>query len=239
MTRRIVAALGAVLLAAVGAVLVLAYVGAADQRAMAGMETATVLTVAEPVAEGTPAEQLGELVTTAEVPRTAVAAGTVSSLEEIAGLVATTDLVPGEQVLAGRFADPASLVSPDHVEVPDGMHEVSVLLDSQRVLGSNLAAGDTVGVFVTRSGETHLALHKVLVTRVQGGLTAPVTEDAAAESAPAPVPQGSVMVTLAAAAPDAERLVWAAENGGIWLSSEPADAPEGGTRIVNEGSVFQ
>ncbi|MPV37017.1 Flp pilus assembly protein CpaB [Georgenia subflava] len=239
MTRRIVAALAAVLLAVVGAVLLVGYVAGADQRAMAGMETTPVLEVVEPVAAGTPAAELAELVTVADVPRSMVASGAVASLTEIDGLVATTDLLPGEQLLGSRFADPASLVDPARVEVPAGMHEVSVLLESQRVLGSSLAAGDTVGVFITRSGETHLALHKVLVTRVQGGITPPTPTAEGAEAVPAPVPQGSVMVTLAVAAPDAERIVWAAEHGGIWLSAEPGDAPEDGTRAVNETSVYE
>ncbi|GAA4426049.1 hypothetical protein GCM10023169_24470 [Georgenia halophila] len=239
MTRRIVAALAAVLLAVVGGLLLVSYVAAADQRAMAGMETASVLEVVEPIAEGTPAEKLTELVAVAQIPMKAVASGAVTSLGQISGQVATTDLKPGEQLLRSRFADPASLADPMEVEAPDGMHEISVLLESQRVLGSSLSAGDTVGVFVTRAEETHLALHKVLVTRIQGGITAPAPAEDGTEPVAAPAPEGSVMVTLALAAPDAERIVWAAENGSIWLSSEPDDATKDGTRIVDQESVYE
>src|SRR5918992_3395226 len=110
--RRLIAALAAVLLAGVGAVLLLGYVGSADKRAMAGMETVKVLVVQKRVPEGTPAEKLTGLVTTKTLPVKAVAPGTLSSLQPISGRVATTNLEPGEQLLASRFVDPATLVDP-------------------------------------------------------------------------------------------------------------------------------
>src|ERR671915_258693 len=116
--RRLIAALAAVLLAGVGAVLLLSYVGAADRRAMAGMETVQVLVVEKRVPEGTPAEKLTGLVKAKTLPVKAVAPGTLSSLVPISGRVATTDLQPGEQLLASRFVDPASLVDPNEVKIP-------------------------------------------------------------------------------------------------------------------------
>lgn len=90
---------------------------------------------------------------------------------------------------------------------------------------------------------THLTLHKVLVARVEGGLVAPPPggeeEDEAEEA------QDTINVTLALDAPDAERLVFAAEFGLVWLSLEPEDATEDSTGVVtvavpNEGrNVYQ
>lgn len=247
MNRRVIAAIVAVLLAAVGAVLVSSYVAGAEERAMAGQEPATVLVVAELVPAGTAAEQLADLVVAQELPATAVVPGALSDLDALSSQVTTADLHPGEQLLATRFVDPESLAPATEVEVPAGLHGVSVLLDSQRVLGGHLTAGAAVGVFfsMTEPAETHLALHKVLVTRVQGGLTAPVAAqgDAAAQgddaAVTAPMPQGSVMVTLAVDAADAERVVFAAEFGTVWLSLEDDEAPESGTRIVTRENVYE
>jgi pilus assembly protein CpaB len=236
--RRLVAAVSAVLLALVGGVLLTGYVSAADQRAMAGMATAPVLVVVAPVPAGTPAEALVDLVAVEELPAKAVAPGALTTLDAVAGQQTTAELAPGEQVLASRFAVPEK----KGVEVPADMHELSVLLESQRVLGSSIVPGDRVGVFVSTEQGTHLTLHKVLVTRVQGGITPPTeTEPPAggAEPAPAPVPEGSVMVTLALTAPDAEKVVWARENGSIWLSLERTDVPEGGTRVVTGEGIFE
>src|SRR5919112_1077893 len=160
--RRLIAALAALLLAGVGAALLLGYVGAADRRAMAGMQTVPVLVVVKPVAKGTPAEKLTGLVTKKSLPVKAVAPGTVSELKPISGRVTTTDLQPGEQVLASRFVDPALLVNPNEVKIPKGMQQLSLALESQRILGGELTAGATVGVFVSlpkedaRPAQTHL-----------------------------------------------------------------------------------
>ncbi len=239
MHRRLVAAVAAIMLAVVGAVLLMSYVAAADSRAMAGMEITQVLVVAESVPAGTQAADVAELVALEELPAKAVAPGALTSLDQVEGQT-VTDLEPGEQLLVSRFATPEPDSGP---EVPAGMHEVSVLLESQRVIGSNLVPGDTVAVFITKNSQTHLTLHKVLVTRVQGGLTPPEPTEASGQAEPAPTPTpapgGSVMVTIALSAPDAEKVVWAQEHGSVWLSLEPTDAPEKGTRVVTEENVYE
>lgn len=251
MARRVIAALAAILLAALGAMVLVSYVGAADQRAMAGMNSASVLVVTSPVAEGTPAEELAASVTTEQLPAKAIVPGAITSLDELKGLVATADLQPGEQLLAARFADPVATTSPTGVDIPAGMQEISVLLEPQRVAGGHLAAGDTVGVFISVAGEapqTRLVLNSALVTRVQGAVVPAATEGAAAtdvtpaaNEAPAPeaAPAESVMVTLALTGPDAERVVFGSENGSLWLSKQPADAKADGTRIVTRENVLQ
>ena len=45
-------------------------------------------------------------------------------------------------------------------------------------------------------------------------------------------------MTLAIDAPAVEQVVFAAEHGFVWLSAEPADATEGGTKIVTRGNVY-
>jgi pilus assembly protein CpaB len=241
--RRLIAAIAAMLLAGVGAVLLLSYVGKADLRAMAGMETVRVLVVKRPIAEGTPAEKLAGMVTVQTLPVKAVAPGTLSSLQPINGRVATTNLQPGEQLLASRFVDPALLADPAEVKIPKGMQQISLALESQRILGGELNPGATVGVFISlpqgdrRPAQTHLVLQKVLVSKVQHG--AGRQEEGADTQTSAGLPDGSLMVTLAITAANAEKIVFGAEQGKIWLSLEPANAALTGTRVVTEKSVFK
>jgi pilus assembly protein CpaB len=241
--RRLIAALAGLLLAGLGAALLLAYVGAADQRAMAGMETVPVLVVAKPVGKGTPAEKLTGLVTKKTLPAAAVAPGTVADVRSLSGRVATTDLLPGEQLLASRFVDPVSLEDPNAIKIPTGMQQLSLAVESQRILGGELTAGATVGVFVslpkdnTRPPQTHLVLHKVLVTKVEAGVVATTGDDKPQNTAA--VPEGSLMVTLALTAPNAEKVVFGAEHGKIWLSLEPANASVGGTRVLSEKNIYK
>ena len=64
---------------------------------MAGLETSEFVVVEEPIAEGTPADQLTESLGTKTLPAMAVAPGAATDLDQLTGLVANTALQPGEQ----------------------------------------------------------------------------------------------------------------------------------------------
>src|SRR3954465_14158291 len=116
-----VAALAAVLLAAVGGILLLRYVGAADQRAMADLEPVAVLVVTQAVPEGASGDDLAASVEVRKLPASAVVPGTTADLAAVRGLVPPTVLQPGEQLLLSRFADPAVLAAAKGVVVPKGL----------------------------------------------------------------------------------------------------------------------
>ncbi|GAB3350957.1 Flp pilus assembly protein CpaB [Modestobacter lapidis] len=241
MRRRLLAAVAALVLALVGTVVLVAYVRGADARALAGVRTVDVLVVQQPVPAGTPVTELAGLVGAEQVPAKAAVEGRVTDLEELAGQVATVDLRPGEQLLAARFAGPDDLQAPGTVAVPAGAQEVSVLLEPQRAVGGRLTAGDTVGVFVSlpEPPSTHVVLHRVLVTQVQGA-PAPAggTEDVETASAGSAAPSASLMVTLAVTAEQAEGVVFGAEHGTLWLSLEPEGADIDGTEVITPDNVY-
>jgi pilus assembly protein CpaB len=243
MKVRLLAGLAALILAVAGTAVLVGYVGGAEARAQRGAALTEVFVVTSDVVAGTPGEQVREHLARKRVRVADVTPGGVTDLGSLAGRVAATDLLPGEQLLDARFVDPKSLERPGTVAAPDGMHEVTVQLGPDRVLGGRLTAGDTVGIFAsfedgTSSGgpETHLLFHKVLITSIQG---APVVDeaDATATDAP-PVPAGTMLVTFAQSPADAEKTVFAAQFGTIWLSKESTDADEGGTRVVTQNGFF-
>jgi pilus assembly protein CpaB len=244
LARRLLAAFAALLLLVVGTVVLLAYVRGADNRALAGIRSVDVLVADELIPEGTTADQLADLVRTEMVPAKTAVDGRVTDLDALAGRVATVDILPGEQLLAGRFARPGDLEAPGTVDVPAGLQEVSVLLEPQRAVGGRIAAGDTVGVVVSLTFEdgtsaTHAVLHDVLVTQVQGA-PAPVetTDEPETASSGTPVPSSSLMVTFAVSAAQAEAVVFGIEHGTLWLSLEPEGAHTGGTDIVTQGNIY-
>lgn len=255
MNRRTVSAVSAVVVAILGAVLLITYVNAADERAMANLDPVEVLVASAPISQGTAAEDLATLVVVEEIPSAAVGPAPVRSLAELEGLVAATDIQVGEQLLAGRFASPLDMQKFGGIPVPEGLHQVTVPLDSARVVGGTITPGDLVGVFASFDFEppvTHLVLDKILVTRVQGGLNPSATgssssegsDDEASTSASddpsaAPVHDGSAMVTLAVPARAAETIVFGAEHGTIWLSIVDPEAPADGIRIVDPGNVYE
>src|SRR3954447_26784811 len=106
MRRRLLAASAALVLFVLGTVVLLAYVRGADARAFAGAQPVQVLVVDQLIPAGTPGNGLTDFVRTETVPAKAAVQGRVTDLAELAGLVATTDLEPGEQLLTGRFENP-------------------------------------------------------------------------------------------------------------------------------------
>jgi pilus assembly protein CpaB len=244
--RRLLAAVAALVLALLGALVLVAYARAADSRAMAGLATAQVLVVTAPISSGTPADQLAGSVRSELVPVKAAVPGRVRSLSTLRGQVTTVDLEPGEQLLAGRFAAPSQLRTPGTVAVPDGDQELSIQLAPQRAMGGRLAAGDEVAIFVSSklpdgTGVTHGGLHHVLVTQVQGAVaaaTAPGKAAAPANGAQSATPSQDLLITLAVTAKEGEPIVWAMENGSVWLSLEPTGADTGGTAVVSPGDIY-
>jgi pilus assembly protein CpaB len=241
--RRLLAACAALVLLVVGTAVLVAYVHGADARAFAGAQPVQVLVVDQPIPAGTPGSALTELVRTDTVPAKAAVEGRVTDLGELTGLVATTDLQPGEQLLAGRFRSPDTMQAPGTVAVPKGLQEISVLLDPQRAVGGRLAAGDTVGVYLSLTEplkQTHAVLHRLLVTQVQGAPAAPAPDaEATVDPASSSAPASSLMVTLAVDAQDAETVVFGAEHGTLWLSLEPKGSETGGTRVVQPDNVYR
>ncbi len=248
MKTRVIAGIAAVVLAIVGTVVLVGYVRGADSRAMAGLQTVDVLVAAATIPEGTLSEQLPAMVATKELPATAVLANRMTNLSQLAGQVVLVALEPGEQLLASKFG-PLPTDAPHELVIPPQMQQVTVLLELQRALGGQIKAGDTVGMFlsVTDAKQTHLTAHKVMVTKVQraapkaGDTTSTDQANASAEVAlPAPSDLAeTLLVTVAATAPIAEKIVYAATFGSIWLSSEPLTADESGTQIVDGTLVFK
>jgi pilus assembly protein CpaB len=135
---------GAILLAVVGTLLLISYVQSAEERAREGQELATVLVVEDLIEKGTLAELIGDSVAEVEVPLEVLAEDAVADITELAGLVATTDLIPGEQIIASRFQTPAAVASESRVEVPAELLQVTIALDPARAVGGRLVPGDRV-----------------------------------------------------------------------------------------------
>ncbi len=87
---------------------------------------------------------------------------------------------------------------------------------------------------------THIILHKVLVTDVDfERLPEPDDRDDAEVVGVQLAPTGNLLVTLAAEAPDIEKIVFTAEHGEVWLAKEPGNASEAGTQIQTRGTIYR
>lgn len=245
MKSRIIGSILALVLAVTGTVVLTGYVRGADARASAGAEFVRVYVVTAEIPVGTTAEDVRQFVAPKQIPAMAATTGRVTELGALTGLVADVALLPGEQLIAARWVEPARLSARGEVAVPDGMQAITIALPVERVVGGTVKAGDTVGVVISATtrpaGATEdvtlskQVFHKVLVTAVQPGTTTLPTEGADAPSDPV----SAIMVTLARPTADVEKIVWGQEFGSIWLTLEPSEADESGSRRVDGATVFE
>lgn len=161
MARRIISVTAALVLALLGTLLVVAYVGRADARALQGIETVDVLVAAGPLVKGqTVAEaQAAGLLETQQLPRRNVPPQSLSALTPgDAELVFASDVTPGEVIQRPRLTQ--ATLSNGELAIPDGKMAVTVqLADPARVggfvrVGSEIAVFDSFNVFEGNEGSS-------------------------------------------------------------------------------------
>lgn len=241
MKRKPAGLLVAFVLALIGTLLLVAYVQQARNQAVADERLVEVLVVQKPIGKGTPAEKIQPpLVKLLGVPANAKAADALTSLSGLKGKQTTIDLQPGEQVLASRFTTAAK--SAEDL-IGAGKVEVTVTLQPDRAVGGRVRIGDVVNLITTFPKEdqdpafTQILLSNIKVTNVQTGTPPPATDPKSATPTTQPVnpaPSGAFMVTLAVTPADAERVVYAAEFGKLWLTAEGAVPPAGSRAVTRE-----
>jgi pilus assembly protein CpaB len=250
--RKILGLVGALLLAALGTVMIVAYVNKADERALEGQQTVDVLVVNKVVPPGTPAEQLSDYVGTQAMVKQAVIESAVTDLDSLEGRVSAQTLLPGEQLAPSKFVDASAFrAGGAGVRIPKGLLQTTIRLDAERAVGGTLTPGAKVAVTASFEDKanwppasSHMMLDNVLVTNVQFNQS---TDSQAfqtksepsddSEVTPGNAPTGQLLVTLALDAASTERVVFAAERGSLWLSIQPEGANTDGTKIVTRSDV--
>lgn len=147
--RRALGVVGAVLVALLGTMLLVGYVRGAEERALEGEELVEVLVVADAIPKGSPAEEIGDDLRLEMVPAKVQAEGSVNDISVLGDLVTSTELVPGEQIVASRFVTAEILSSSQRIEAPEDMLEVTVSLSPDRALGGGLLPGELVAVIAS------------------------------------------------------------------------------------------
>lgn len=148
MNKRVVGVVGAVLLAAVGTVLLVAFVRNAEERARADEDLVDVLVLRDAVEAGTSSSAIDGSFEVEQVPAKVKADDAIDDLSDVENLVASVDLVPGEQLMRSRFVEPGG-IRRAAVPVPEGLLEVTVAIQPERTLGGLLKPGDTVAVIAS------------------------------------------------------------------------------------------
>ncbi|MBB1484593.1 pilus assembly protein CpaB [Tessaracoccus sp. MC1865] len=250
----------AALLALVGGALLFVYVSGADQRALASLDPRPVLVVSDEIPAGMRSADLSEYVELRQIPLHAIVPGAIQQLDELpAEQVTVTSLKVGEQVLLSRFVTPDDNQVAAAVPVPEGLQLITIQLPPERVVGSQIIAGDKVGIYVTMTAasdgaepstaspdpegdpgveknQTDLLAADILVARIQGTVAPPAGDGTAAGDQ---LPASELMVTVAVDSQMAAKIVYSKENGSLWLSRQTPSTDMTGVEPVTSGTVFK
>lgn len=219
MDRRRILLIAAAFIAALGTILVFLYVRSADARAEARFDTVNVLRAVAPIDAGETIEDAansGKLALQ-PVPRDQLLPNYRTSIDDLRGLVATSPIYPGEQVISDKFGG-ESVVDESPLGIPKGELAISVnLTDPARVAGF-VNPGSEVAIFLNgsddQSGGTYTRMLLDRVTVLGVGSTTPVsttTTDAEGGEVTEQLPR--TLMTLALSSRDAQRVLYAAANG--------------------------
>lgn len=233
MNRRVVLIAVAVVLALIGAGAVYNYGHHADQRAIARTRAAQVLITEKRVPAGTSWSDAikNGYFKQEKLPVDSTPSDAVSSVDASISMgdVATADIASGQVVLRPMFGQQSAVTGA--LPIPKGKMAVTVSLAANSAVGGFIQYQSEVAIFATYKlknpktgtandtlGDQDLYTTKLLLPRVQVLSTsqqAPTTLNGKGAAASG---NGNVLITLALAQNDAERLILSQQVGQLYLA---------------------
>lgn len=216
MKRRTLMALVTVLLAAAAAGGVFLFMQSVRDRAESGPETVEVLVSTRDIPAGQDLDPLIEegAFRTKEVAREDLVPGVITDVYQLRGQRTAYPIVAEEQIPAARLAG-ALQAQGGILGIPEGLHAASVALEPQRVVAGAIRQGDHVevfGTFGTRAASggstTRVVIPDALVLAVE------LPEEGIGAGT-------NAIVTLAVSPVQASMLIYAQEQGTVWLTLLP------------------
>lgn len=244
-TRRTIAFLLALMLALVASISIVSYLRGIETAAAEENEAVIGFVATGEIEAGTlidSAIQQG-MVEERAVPRSLLAPGAVTDLTQVQGRIVSAAILPGDQLVTGRFAAPGESVQV--LAVPEGHQAISVEVGVPPGVAGYVKEGDHVSLIAYLSVPTEDEDETVTTTDPESGTS--TTEQATEQRAQyvlqdvevlavgqrttqtepaegeAPQPVTSVLATFAVTADEAERLVYARLSGDLWMTLLPED----------------
>lgn len=221
MKRSRIVAVGGGVLAVLGMLLSYLYTSSAAKRdttaTQGSMVPAYVATTDLTV--GTVWEDLAGSVELRQVPASLRPPQAITNDEQVAGKTLVRSMSQGEILTAVQFNEDGA----ESLKIPAGMRALTISLPVPQGVGDYIQPGAKADIFVTFKGLpsaspeeatlTKLLLSDVTVLANRRALSA----QAQAEGA-APDDTGEILLTLAVTVEQAEKIIFAKENGAVWLT---------------------
>lgn len=235
MQSRVLATLVAVVLALVATAALVVYVNGADRRAVSGQEPRMVWVAAQLIKAGTSgqtARNTGQI-KQIPVPNKNVVAGAVLSMPQIENRYAAVDIVAGEQLLLRRWVGAEDVAGRRLLQIEPGHQALAIEMDMVRQVAGFVTPGDKVSLVLSMKRPApggDLERSQFLLQNVQVlAVGATALANSAAQGGGSRVNQGRgevAAVTLSIPDERVEQVVYAAENGSIYMTLLPPDAKD-------------
>jgi pilus assembly protein CpaB len=235
MQSRVLAILVAVVLALVATAALVVYVNGADRRAISGQEPRMVWVAAQLIKAGTSgqtARNTGQI-KQIPVPNKNVVAGAVLSMPQIENRYAAVDIVAGEQLLLKRWVGAEDVAGGRLLQIEPGHQALAIEMDMVRQVAGFVTPGDKVSLVLSMKRPApggDLERSQFLLQNVQVlAVGATALANSAAQGGGSRVNQGRgevAAVTLSIPDERVEQVVYAAENGSIYMTLLPPDAKD-------------
>ncbi|HEX2179303.1 MAG TPA: Flp pilus assembly protein CpaB [Actinomycetota bacterium] len=233
MKRSKIVVVGGAVLAILGMLLAYVYTasaGKAEASAPAAEGgTADAYVATGDLTIGTVWEDLADLVEKRPVPVALRPPGAISDPEQVKGKTLVRSMAKGEVLTTVQF-NPTGAES---LKIPDGQRALTLSLPAPQGVADYIQPGAKADIFVTFKGLpgatnpidatlTQLLLSNVTVLANRRALPA----EALAEGTPPP-DGGDILLTFAVTVEQAEKIIFAKENGALWLTLMNPDDPPG------------
>ena len=243
MSRRTIALVLAVALAAVATIALISYVRGLEDKAFEGTEVVDVFVAKQDIAAGVSGDTAGQqgLIERRRVPALVRPSSAITSLQEISGKIAAVQIFKDEVIVGARFVTPGAVRGV--LPIPEGRQAVSVQVAGPQGVAGFIQPGDQISLIVQvnrpGAGAQGGTIVRYLLQRldvlavgnrvVSVGATTQTAGQPAAEVA-------CCLLTLALTPGQAEQLVFASLNGQLHFTllpenAQPANTP--GRTIAN------
>jgi pilus assembly protein CpaB len=204
MGRRTLLLIAALVVAALGTVLVFLYAQNARNEGAANQELVQVIVAKTKIEVGTTgaAASAAGAFEQQNVPRANVVPGALSDATPLTDLVALASIFPGQQIIAAQWGATGQTTG---LAIPDGKVAMSIQLgDPERVAGF-IAPGSTVAIFATGGPAVRTLLAGVEVIAVGPSVGAPNPDGSASGGNAEQIP--TAILTLAVTQPEVEKIL--------------------------------
>jgi pilus assembly protein CpaB len=204
----VILGIGAAVLAAV---VLLVYLREYRNNVKSGGEPVSVLVAKSLIQQGTPGDVIGttKLYETSSIPKDQVKTAAFVDPASLSGQVAVTDIFPGQQLTADEFAPAATGALTQKLDATQRASEFTV--SGAAALGGQLVPGNKVDVWIAINAQKANGVTRPVVVQLMQNV--PVLSITSGS--------GNNGVTFRATPTQIGQLIYATQNGTVWLSLRP------------------